>query len=266
MFRIFQRTRNDLLSKKEARGYLLYATGELLLVIVGILIALQINNWNEERKEHRQTAEYARALVDDLRADIEMVEPILEQTLKIFELSQGLASYVRDRSIGEIDNLHLLYLTHLTTYRPYAWNRAALQQLMNSGALRQIKNAELVRQISDYDALTRHLDEDYSQDLEKGDIALQLAYDVVDRNYPNTDEIESLKWMTPYSFPPRDLHEAYGDIEVPLLTDDVKKIKVMVNRFGDLASSVRTRHDEELPTLQDTARSLIELLQREYPE
>ncbi len=134
---------------------------------------------------------------------------------------------MRDRSIGEIDNLHLLYLTHFTSYRPYAWNRASLQQLMNSGALRQIKNAELVRQISDYDALTRHLDEDYSQDLDKGDIALQLAYDVVDWNYPNTEEMESLKWITPYSFPPSDLHEANGDIEVPLLTDDVKKIRVM---------------------------------------
>ncbi len=72
------------MSKKEARGYLLYATGELLLVIVGILIALHINNWNEERKEQRQTAEYARALIDDLRADIEMVEPIIGQTIKIF--------------------------------------------------------------------------------------------------------------------------------------------------------------------------------------
>ena len=55
-------------------------------------------------------------------------------------------------------------------------------------------------------------------------------------------------------------------IEMPLLTGDVKKIKVMVNHFGDLAGSARTRHDQGLPELQEVARKLIELLELEHPE
>ena len=57
MFRIFRRIREEILLGNVARRYLGYAVGELILVVLGILIALQINNWNEERIEQRQIAE-----------------------------------------------------------------------------------------------------------------------------------------------------------------------------------------------------------------
>ncbi len=206
------------------------------MVVVGILIALQINNWNEVRQEQRQIAEYARALIDDLEADIKTVEPVIVQTTKVTELAGGLASYMRGRNIEEIDNLDLYYLTGYTSYRPYTWNRAALTQLINSGASRQMKNGELVRQISNYDGATRHRDEDYSQDYELGKNAKELASDI------------------------------YGDIDLQLLTDDIRKVRAMVNNLINLASLVDTRHEQELPRLKDSARQLIELLKSEYPE
>jgi hypothetical protein len=42
-----------MVSERKKRRYLNYAIGELILVVLGILIALQINNWNEERNEQR---------------------------------------------------------------------------------------------------------------------------------------------------------------------------------------------------------------------
>ena len=50
MFRIFRNIRNQFLTANKFSRYLAYAIGEVLLVVLGILIALQINNWNEERK------------------------------------------------------------------------------------------------------------------------------------------------------------------------------------------------------------------------
>ena len=46
MIRIFRKLRGDLMHEGKTRNYLLYAAGEILLVIIGIVIALQVNNWN----------------------------------------------------------------------------------------------------------------------------------------------------------------------------------------------------------------------------
>ena len=51
MLTFFRRIRKGLLGSGQARKYLLYAIGEIALVVIGILIALQINNWNEWRKD-----------------------------------------------------------------------------------------------------------------------------------------------------------------------------------------------------------------------
>ncbi|MCW8925416.1 MAG: DUF6090 family protein [Xanthomonadales bacterium] len=64
MLRLLHKVRKELLVNKNLGGYLWYAIGEILLVVVGILIALQINNWNEERIEQNQVREYALALVE----------------------------------------------------------------------------------------------------------------------------------------------------------------------------------------------------------
>jgi hypothetical protein len=50
MLHFFRQIRQRLLTDNKFSKYLLYAVGEILLVVIGILVALQIDNWNEERK------------------------------------------------------------------------------------------------------------------------------------------------------------------------------------------------------------------------
>lgn len=69
MITLFRRIRQKLIDSGSVTKYLLYAVGEILLVVVGILIALQVNNWNEGRKEQQQEQEYLMQLLDDARAD-----------------------------------------------------------------------------------------------------------------------------------------------------------------------------------------------------
>ena len=78
MARIFNRIRKDLLSAQKFRKYLVYAVGEIILVVVGILIALQINNWNQERQ---QTAEFYSVLSiirEELTQDTAEVAAVLD--------------------------------------------------------------------------------------------------------------------------------------------------------------------------------------------
>ena len=51
MLRFFRNIRKELAAENKVTAYLRYAIGEIILVVIGILIALQINNWNERRKK-----------------------------------------------------------------------------------------------------------------------------------------------------------------------------------------------------------------------
>lgn len=62
MLRFFSKMRYKLATQNRVAKYMRYAIGEILLVVIGILIALQINNWNEHRKIHI----YEQKILNDL--------------------------------------------------------------------------------------------------------------------------------------------------------------------------------------------------------
>ena len=70
MLRFFRQIRQRLLTDNKFSKYLLYALGEIMLVVIGILIALQINNWNEERKQNHLEIVYLNRLHNELKKDI----------------------------------------------------------------------------------------------------------------------------------------------------------------------------------------------------
>lgn len=69
MIKFFRRFRQKMLSKNKSSQYLLYAIGEIVLVVIGILIALSINNWNEERKTKSNAENYINKIINDLSVD-----------------------------------------------------------------------------------------------------------------------------------------------------------------------------------------------------
>jgi RNAse (barnase) inhibitor barstar len=69
MIKFFRKIRYDLMEKNKTGKYLKYAIGEIVLVVIGILIALQINNWNENRKDYLKSINYLTEIVSDLKKD-----------------------------------------------------------------------------------------------------------------------------------------------------------------------------------------------------
>lgn len=68
MIKFFRNIRYKLLGESRFARYLIYAIGEIVLVVIGILIALQINTWNEGRKESKAEAKILATLLEDLQA------------------------------------------------------------------------------------------------------------------------------------------------------------------------------------------------------
>lgn len=242
--------------------------GELVLVIAGILIALQIDNWNDDRVEQRQIAEYARALVVDLERDLAMADVIAQEIDLLIQKIDALADYVDGRSIDEMRNIDLFYLMRRPYYRPYSWNRSTLEQIMSSGALRQMRNRELASRISEYAAFTRHLDDDFEFDRAAGSTAFSMGGRVVDMNYPDVDDLMPISRPEEFRFPDSEIHEAYAQLDRELLTTDVAELRIAVNAYLALGEKpgIRPRAEAEMPMLRAAAQELIDALKNEYPQ
>ena len=74
MINFFRKIREKLLSEGKTGKYLKYAIGEIVLVVIGILIALQINNWNESRKEHQLETKILKEILLNLETDLKNLD------------------------------------------------------------------------------------------------------------------------------------------------------------------------------------------------
>ena len=74
MIKFFRRIRFDLMKKNKTGTYLKYAIGEIILVMIGILLALQVNTWNEVKKNQVLEEEFKIGLKNDLQRDKENIE------------------------------------------------------------------------------------------------------------------------------------------------------------------------------------------------
>ena len=77
MIKFFRKIRHTLFNQNRISRYLLYAIGEIILVVIGILIALQINNWNENRHAREEMSKIYVSVIDELESDIKTLDEIL---------------------------------------------------------------------------------------------------------------------------------------------------------------------------------------------
>jgi hypothetical protein len=94
MLKFFRTIRKKLIEEDNVRKYLLYAIGEILLVVIGILIALQLNNWNEARADAARRDQINEALI----AYLTDATVVLEMFIK--EIDAGISGWEAQREAG----------------------------------------------------------------------------------------------------------------------------------------------------------------------
>ena len=81
MINFFRKIRQRLLAENKIGKYLAYAVGEIVLVVIGILIALAINSWNQDRLDVKKESKILNNLVTDLEEQsLALEEYIIEET------------------------------------------------------------------------------------------------------------------------------------------------------------------------------------------
>lgn len=79
MVKFFRKTRQNLLSEGKTAKYFKYAIGEIVLVVIGILIALSINNWNENRKSENQLSTIYNEVEQNLKSDLSNIDDVIKR-------------------------------------------------------------------------------------------------------------------------------------------------------------------------------------------
>jgi hypothetical protein len=262
-------------SRKHFRIFLWYSLGEVFLVVIGILIAIQVNNWNEDRIERREMHAYARALASDLRDDIAAVRVSAYQARNVVFQIDELVAYLHERSFESVSNIDLYRHVWSMGYRPFVFNRASLGPMKNSGALREVPNQELARKISEYEGLTYHLEEDQASDSRNARDAYLATNRVINRNIPNRAAV--YEYFTVASdaegfresfleFPSTELYQRIEQDDLGLVATDMRDVQEMVNILISYRSDLYARPELELPRLMILAQELIDLIETEYPE
>ena len=143
MIKFFQKIRQNLLSEGKTKTYVKYAIGEIVLVIIGILIALQINNWNEDRKLQNEVLDIYGQII--LEMDNDIAE--LEDNLQMFESLEPMFNEVLsdNRTVDMLDE----GLSRLITVSP--------RTSLNTSGVNRLKS------ISANDSLSLRVIEIYDQ-------------------------------------------------------------------------------------------------------
>lgn len=148
MIKFFRKIRQKLVEQNRASKYLLYALGEIILVVIGILIALQINNWNENRKDNLQEAVFIKQLKEDLTQTNNELDEI-----KAFFLKRALAaqtvihSYWQDKPLQDSLLYNFGEVLQNLKYNPIL---GTAKSLINSGNIELIKSEKLKTAIINY--------------------------------------------------------------------------------------------------------------------
>ena len=88
MIKLFRHIRQNLIMENKTSKYLKYAIGEIILVVISILIALSINNWNENRKQEQRKIIYTNKIIIDLETDLKNIDSLMitgKSNVKVIE-------------------------------------------------------------------------------------------------------------------------------------------------------------------------------------
>ena len=162
MIPFFRRIRKKLADENQFVKYSRYAIGEIVLVVIGILIALSINNWNENRKKEVLEIQFLKRLANDLMSDtiylnrrIKDSEKEMSNYYKFIHLA-----YEEQKSMKEFQELvgHLIFNSE-----QFVSQNSTYLELLNAGQLNIFKNEKLKNNMillyKNYDIVEKHIKE-----------------------------------------------------------------------------------------------------------
>jgi hypothetical protein len=239
MIKFFRKLRLEALSRKRVLKYLLYATGEIVLVVVGILIALQFNNWNEERKDEASLRRIHIAVKEDLKIDIASIDELTSSE----ERRDSIITKILERKITKEDYKSCEYCRRVIVgYPEFDLQLRGLNLLKNNSNQIDIDNEDLSSTILNfYNGINKEIEP----------VQLMLEEDT-NANYFHFKN--NVSWFSDY----HDMTYNEEFVDYALTSADYYN---RVSSFRILYMDVYLRY---LNTYKEEALQLIEQIDKEY--
>ncbi len=260
MIKFFRNIRKKLAAENKPMKYLRYAIGEILLVVVGILIALQINNWNEKRKERLTEIKYLKNLRYDLQNDstdlIEFISIRLGQT----NAAHKLLTYAKMNQFEDVYKLDSLYVT-LAMWWEFVPNNNTFEELRSSGNLQLLKNDTIRNLLLDLNkeneqliSARNHMRREFEHYLYDQRSNLINFLDVSDPNKVNS----TLDWY----YPNREI-VAKNSIKLQKAFRGLLNNPKFINGLSLTAGNTKWIVEEHYKSMQEDVNKLIKLIDQD---
>ena len=240
----------------ETGKYLRYAVGEIVLVVIGILIALQVNNWNEYRKEKVEEKKILLSLHNEISNNLESLQVVIEEKNKIIDVNQ----YIIDNTGKNGEWKSMKPLDSLMNYISLSgWifvpQNGVLNEIINSGKLLLIENDLIKNEIASLPQLLSLMieeDRQYRLDLH------QYFLPFLSKNYNLIELTKYRELLENYSFK---MGETNFSKSIPELLDSREFENILT------IQSIWIKFSNEMSINQKNKYLEIQkLIEKEYPD
>lgn len=142
MIKFFRKIRYDLMNQNKTTRYFKYAFGEIVLVMIGILLAIQANNWNIERTATKELNQSLTKLLVELNKDKELLNELVDQNSNIISMLDSCLIILNNPQNYSIEKFDSFY--HYTNYTmSFDYSTESFNELSSQGKLKLIDNSKL---------------------------------------------------------------------------------------------------------------------------
>jgi len=153
MIKFFRHIRQNLIMDNKTSKYMKYAIGEIILVVFGILIALSINNWNEDRIKKQAELKFYENIKHQLSDDASNIKGQIRYNSKYYEQFEYAINIIENEDRTKMDTLARIAL-NLSNYSDFDRQGNIYETMVNSGNIKLLTNEEIIDKI-------RRLEETY---------------------------------------------------------------------------------------------------------
>jgi hypothetical protein len=150
MINFFRKKRKKLADENKAVKYARYAIGEIVLVVIGILIALSINNWNHQRIEQGKEHIYLTNIKRDLQYQLILIDSQLEYEKKYLDNTQPILDYYYKNKKIILDSAFIQNLSIVTERKTFIRSDPTYTDLISSGNIDIIKDITFKNKLIEY--------------------------------------------------------------------------------------------------------------------